>query len=394
MHGCFCFALVCVSIHGMIESSPPQSPGEVSPEQPLAILCVDDEEDILKSLTRLFRKEPFQVLTATSGKEALAILKDTKNVGLILSDHRMPEMTGPNFLHAAAMLAPDSTRMILTGHADTDAAIEAINRGGASRFLTKPWDDHELLQAVRDGLRRYELRQQKHHLYTLVIRQKDELAEWNTNLKNRVLHQAATIRKQLEETHKLADHDHRYCNVILSLLTDLQNQRHHRLSRHSRNVAALAASMVKTLGLPHAEEIRQAALLHDIGLIGVPDRLLGNNNTELLRYVDVTEYRAHPIKGQETVAIIEELQSIGRLIRHHHEEFDGSGFPDGLAGADIPMGARIIHLASFIENNYTMLPGKDVKYQVSRKMATGMGTLFDPALHAAANLALTEVLDS
>ena len=168
----------------MSEESPLQNPGELT-EHPLCILCVDDEVDILASLTRLFRREPFKVLTATSGEEGLALLKRTENVGLIISDYRMPVMNGSTFLKSAALLAPDSYRMILTGYADMNAAIEAINEGGASRFMSKPAENDELLHTVRDGLLLYRKTRENQRLTALVTQQNEELEEWNANLKKR-----------------------------------------------------------------------------------------------------------------------------------------------------------------------------------------------------------------
>ncbi len=126
-------------------------------QEPLYILCVDDEENVLKSLKYVFHSEPFKVLTATSGHEALAILQSRKNIGMIISDQRMPDMSGTTFLQKAAMLAPDIPRMILTAYMDVTAAIDAMNKGGAYRFLLKPWNEEELLLAVREGLQRYRL---------------------------------------------------------------------------------------------------------------------------------------------------------------------------------------------------------------------------------------------
>ena len=137
----------------MSEDSP--NTGDSLTDQPLRLLCVDDEADILMALSRLFRRERFEVLTAASGEEGLAILGCTENIGMIISDYRMPVMNGTAFLKAAAELAPDSYRMILTGYADMNAAIEAINEGGASRFMAKPADNEELRQTVRDGLNLY-----------------------------------------------------------------------------------------------------------------------------------------------------------------------------------------------------------------------------------------------
>ena len=127
------------------------------PEAPLYLLCVDDDPEILRSLSRVFRHESFKVLTAPSGREALALMERTENIGLILSDQRMPEMTGSTFLQLAKKLAPDIPRMILTGQSDMADAIDAINQGGAQKFLEKPWDDPELLGVVRESFFQYRL---------------------------------------------------------------------------------------------------------------------------------------------------------------------------------------------------------------------------------------------
>jgi len=125
-----------------------------TPKEPtLKILCVDDEINILRLLKRLFYGEPFQVLTATSGREALDILRHTANIGLIISDQRMPEMSGSEFLEAAKSIAPDIPRVILTGYADSQAVEDAKSKGGVSYVLYKPWKDTELQQIVRDLLR-------------------------------------------------------------------------------------------------------------------------------------------------------------------------------------------------------------------------------------------------
>ena len=116
------------------------------------ILCVDDEPNILKTLKRLFYGEPFQVLTATSGHEGLEILRATDNIGLILSDQRMPGMSGTEFLEAAKAMAPEIPRIILTGYADKQAGLDALERGGACCILAKPWKEDELMQAVRENM--------------------------------------------------------------------------------------------------------------------------------------------------------------------------------------------------------------------------------------------------
>ena len=140
----------------MNEHSLAQSQDRLTKDEPLHILCVDDDANVLRSLRRLFRNESFRTLTALSGKEGLAFVRSTVSIGLILSDQRMPEMSGSAFLEAARALKPDIPRIILTGYADAQSSQDAVNQGGAYRLIAKPWNDEELLLAVRDGLERYQ----------------------------------------------------------------------------------------------------------------------------------------------------------------------------------------------------------------------------------------------
>jgi response regulator RpfG family c-di-GMP phosphodiesterase len=374
----------------MSEQSLLPESGAVAVEAPLSILCVDDEENILSSLSRLFRREPFQTLTASSGEEGLAILKSTPNIGLILSDFRMPEMTGAVFLQAAGQIAPDSYRMILTGYADLNAAISAINEGGASRFLTKPFNNLELIQCIRDGLDRYQRIRENQNLTDLVRKQNQELAEWNDNLKKRVLQQTAQLRTQMEQQKNRSSE---FCGAVAQTFLDALGQRNAWLSRHSRTVAALTDQITQNLGLGYqlCEEIRVAALLHDIGLLGMPDRFLAKR-TQMKTPEELKEFQSHSIKGQIAVENIELLRDVGIFIRQHHEAYDGSGYPDGLSGEQISLGGQIIALANWIENAFSKEIDADAKYQVSKRLEREMGRLFDPVLASAAKYAVSQVL--
>ncbi len=118
----------------------------------LCLLCVDDEVNILNALKRLFRREPFGVVTATSGEEGLFILRHNPSIGMILSDQRMPGLSGSAFLEVAKALFPHIPRMILTGYADIQSEHRSVVHGGACSLLAKPWDDQELLRAVRSRM--------------------------------------------------------------------------------------------------------------------------------------------------------------------------------------------------------------------------------------------------
>jgi len=134
------------------------------------VLFVDDEKSILSSLVRLFRNEEFEIFTATSGAEGIEIVEE-KDVSLVISDHRMPEMTGVEFLSRVKDISPDSIRIMLTGYADLEASIAAINKGEVYRFITKPWNDEELLITVKQALEYRDLKLTNRHLNNTVQKQ-------------------------------------------------------------------------------------------------------------------------------------------------------------------------------------------------------------------------------
>lgn len=123
------------------------------------LLFVDDEECILSSLVRLFRNEDYEIFTATSGAEGLKTFEEN-DVSLVISDHRMPAMTGVEFLASVKEVSPDTIRIMLTGYADLQASIDAINKGEVYRFISKPWNDEELLLTVQQSLEYRDLRLQ------------------------------------------------------------------------------------------------------------------------------------------------------------------------------------------------------------------------------------------
>lgn len=147
----------------------------------LTMLCVDDEVNILKSLRRLMRNEPYRVLTANSGAEGLEILKTTP-VQLIVSDQRMPELNGTEFLKQAKELYPDTIRVVLSGYADVAAILEAINEGSIYRFLTKPWNDEEIKVAIRQCFEHYTLLEDHRNMAKKLEQQNTHLLELTENL--------------------------------------------------------------------------------------------------------------------------------------------------------------------------------------------------------------------
>ncbi|MBS4099532.1 MAG: response regulator [Sulfuricella sp.] len=142
--------------------------------QERAILLVDDEENILAALTRLLRRDGYRILKANSGREALELLTTTK-VGVILSDQRMPEMSGVEFLRKAKALYPETLRIVLSGYTELKSVTDAINEGAVYKFLTKPWEDELLRAHVREAFEHYEMARENRRLTREILHANQEL---------------------------------------------------------------------------------------------------------------------------------------------------------------------------------------------------------------------------
>uniref|UniRef100_C6DZA7 Response regulator receiver modulated metal dependent phosphohydrolase n=1 Tax=Geobacter sp. (strain M21) TaxID=443144 RepID=C6DZA7_GEOSM len=357
------------------------------------VLLVDDEENILRAIGRLLLEEDdLEVLTATSGTEGLEVLKQHPDVAVILSDQRMPGMLGADFLHQARGIAPDAVRMVLTGYADMAATMDAINKGGASRYITKPWDERMLRLAIMEGVEQYRLLQENRRLTALVERQNEELSEWNCNLKSRVLEQTATIRQQNQTLKERSEQiDKAFRNTIVAF-SRLIEQHSTRLQKHTTNVTELSMRVAKELHLPQGEveTLRNAALLHDIGAIGLPGAILAKP-TDLLTSQELEIFMQHAVRGQTALDEVEELREAGVIVRHHHENYDGTGFPDRLAGERIPLGSRIIAFADFIDRELAEDQDESAIASMLERVKKELGHRLDPALFPIIKPHLSEV---
>ncbi len=161
------------------------------------LLLVDDEENIVSSLVRLLRQDGYKILRANSGKDGLALLAQNE-VGVIISDQRMPEMTGTEFLSQAKELYPDTVRLVLSGYTELSSVTEAINRGAVYKFLTKPWDDELLRANVDEAFRRYEMRVENVRLSHELQQAHDELLTVNHELEQRVENKTREVMRNLD----------------------------------------------------------------------------------------------------------------------------------------------------------------------------------------------------
>ena len=329
----------------------------------------------MDALLRLLFEEDYEVETATSGKEALKKMSDN-NFSLIISDQRMPEMTGAELLQKVKELHPDAIRIMLTGYSDIKDTVAAINKGEVYRYINKPWNDAELKLIVKQALKQYALIAENRDLHKLLKEQNEALKDINKSLEQKVQERT----HQIEEKNKDLEH-----NFITSIrvFTGMISQYDEFLGEHSKRVSILARKLAESMKLPDTQllNIEIAGLLHDIGAIALPKRVFSRDRHELGN-TEILQLERHPVLGQESLRPIEKLQKVGVIIRHHHEHYDGTGYPDGLERGDIPVESRIIAVV----DRYDLRANARSYFQeaspqlAAKELMQNRGTHFDPEI--------------
>ncbi|MFP4039580.1 MAG: HD domain-containing phosphohydrolase [Desulfosudaceae bacterium] len=291
------------------------------------LLIVDDEKRVLQSLERVLRDDDYRIFTATSGKEGLAVLSE-EEIGVVVSDLMMPEMDGMQFLEAASKINPDAVQILLTGQASLDTAVNAINRLGLFCFIVKPWKNQIIKSDIFRAFEKYRLLSENKRLYQITVEQNQELAEWNENLEERVKIRTQLLEEAVGET--------------INTLARIAESKDNDSEGHIYRVGNLVLDLCRHLALPdeEAEKISQFSLVHDIGKINVNDRVLGKEPP--LTAEETEEIQAHTMAGEALLGVKSFYQTGREIARSHHENWDGSGYPDGLAGREIPLAARIV----------------------------------------------------
>ncbi len=353
------------------------------------LLFVDDEEAITNALRRLFRKDGHEIHTASSGKEGIAKLKGmNKPFSLIISDQRMPEMSGSEFLEKAKQVFPNATRMLLTGYSDMDAIVDAVNRGEIHRYLTKPWNDDDLLLQVRQSLEQYELVLENRRLLKLTKKQNSELEELNNSLEQKVEKRTQEVHEKNKQLSRLNEQLESNLFNTVRAFASLVEMLTPSLAGHGTRVAAISRKIAEDFDVDGEErtQIEMAGLLHDFGKLGFPETLLKHEGHDWSQE-QKRLFRKHPERGQAAVQFINNLDHAGILIRCHHEQYDGKGYPDQLAEEEIPFGARVIAVA----DAYDKIVGLRMLDRKTRKKVAGNNGLSEEMLQKAAILHLKEM---
>ncbi|MEZ5706547.1 MAG: response regulator [Burkholderiaceae bacterium] len=342
------------------------------------VLTVDDEPSVLSALRRVFRTQGITTLQATSGAQGLELLK-TNRVDMVISDMRMPEMDGAKFLEQVKKHDESIVRVLLTGYADISSTIAAINQGAIHRYIAKPWDDQDLVLVVREALTRRSLEKKNAELTALTQRQNAQLQEANQTLESRVVARTAELEQingMLDAAYQDLNHTFVLAVNVFSSLLEMRGGH----TGHSRRVADLSRETAVRLGMSEREvqEITLAALVHDIGAIGYPDAML-HKPVSAYNADEVQRYRRHAMEGETALMALHQLQGVAKIVRQHHERHDGNGFPDGLAGEEIVLGARIVAAASDLDEMTHGASGEEkLSTERARSILLGaVGTRYD-----------------
>ncbi len=307
------------------------------------ILIVDDEINNIQLLKRTFRGL-YNILTASSGVEGLNIInKEGDGISLIVSDQKMPEMEGTEFLKRVNKVHPEIVKILLTGHQDTDIIVSAINDCQLYQYILKPFDPEDLKVSVDNGLKKFALASRK----TLILKDLKEL-----------------FYKTIKSISSALDAKDSYTHG------------------HSLRVTLYSLMLARQINMNDAalEDLEVAGLLHDIGKISIPQSVLCK--PDRLTDEEFKIMKSHCESGEQMLKNIKKLASVAQMLKTHHERWDGRGYPSGLKGTEIPLFARIIAIADTYDAMTSTRPYRkalphDVAIQEIKKCA---GMQFDPEL--------------
>lgn len=346
------------------------------------VLLVDDEESILSSLRRLLRSQSYELFFANSGMKALEIMQD-QPIDLVISDARMPNMDGATLLATIRERYPQTFRILLTGYADLDMIAKAINEGQIYRYLSKPWNDQELLLTVEQALAHQQSEVERKRLVALTHEQNEQLQALNTGLEKRVQARTAEIEQTADMLDLAYEELKRNYAITAEVFSRMVESRLPKEKQTNRSIIELIRAYC-TVHVPNEADCRNlaiAAALHNIGKVSWTDAMM-SAPAEQLHHTERERYRAYPAHSETLLMTLEPMKDAVRLIRSHQERWDGAGFPDHLKGDAIPFGSRLLKLAvDFIELQRGLILERrmnpDEALLFIRKYA---GKLYDPAL--------------
>ncbi len=365
----------------------PDPTGPAARTTPAArILIVDDERGPRESL-RMILSDPYEVFTAAGGAEALELLR-TESIDLVTIDLKMPGMKGDELMRTIRSELPQIEIIVITGCRSIETAVEGI-RHGVFDYLTKPFDVVQVTASVERALARRESRLRMVSFLERIGHVLGRSRETDVVLEELDASPIARerLRSILAEPIVLSVAGDRRvaqpsATEFLEILAETIESRDRFMRGHARRVAFLAGLLADRLCLAREERehVRIAAFLHDIGKVGATSELLTRES--IPEPEDIESLRAHPEIGERLLRPLGTSTPIARIVRHHHERYDGTGYPDGLRGEDIPLASRIIALADACDAMACERPDRPAhsREEILAELRDGAGTQFDPGL--------------
>jgi cyclic di-GMP phosphodiesterase len=329
---------------------------------PVTLLVVDDEEPIRNALRKFLIQQGYEVVTAATGEEALAVIQRQKVTGMLL-DVNLPGISGVELVPQIMEIEPSIALLMLTAVNDATSAALCMQRG-AFDYLIKPIDLGHLSRAIHYALQRR---------HTLLEGQ--QINQW---LKEEVATRVA--ERRLEQANQ-----ERISVATLEALVNALEAKDPYLRGHSARVADLSAMVAAELGCQdeQVEAVRTGGRLHDIGKIGIREEIL--NKQGPLTEAEFEHVKQHVTVGSQILAPLVHLRDVIGYVRSHHERWDGTGYPDRLAGEAIPLGARIIGAVEIYDALTTSRPYQEKMPPESaiERMRDLIGTVLDRSVHRA-----------
>ena len=297
------------------------------PNMPDRILVVDDEEPIREIVASMLGTAGYACKQAASGMEALSVLTSGEEFELMLSDLMMADLDGIGLLERTKEKYPDMPVVMVTAVHDISVALAAI-RNGAYDYLLKPFEREQLLNTVSRALENRRL--------------KVENRTYQTNLESLVKARTDQLQAAMANLERSYD-------ITLETLGDALDLKDRETEGHSKRVTAFTIAIARAMGLPREQinTIARGAFLHDIGKIAIPDKILNKPGKLTKEEMDVMQEHAYP--GYQIVKKIPFLNEAADIVYSHQERFDGTGYPRGLKGEQIPLGARIFSVADTLD---------------------------------------------
>jgi len=320
------------------------------------ILIVDDEPHIREVIRGVVEAAGYRTYTAENGTQALRLLH-TQPVDVMVADIIMPEMSGLTLLREATRQFPDVPVILLTGQPSVEAAVHAL-RLGARDFLTKPAPGEEILRSIEKQLR---------------LRRFWKSARGAAPGQNNLAHYFAHV-------HLLSEVDEEKIDTVLRALANVLDAREHQTQSHSERVSTYAEFLARYFSLSEKtlRDIRRGGLLHDIGKVALPDYILLKQGP--LSLAEREQMEQHPRIGYEILRDISYLRQAAEIVLHHHERYNGKGYPLGLRGKEIPLGARVFAVVDSFDAMLSDRPYRSaLSFAVARaEILRCSGTQFDP----------------